>query len=143
MIDVTKPVQTRDGRPARIVSEAGTNKYPLIALVTQDDGRETPAVRTPEGKVYEFPGNHQGDLINIPEETAEFRNVYLKGFHSEDVFAEISHAYSDSERATKSLHEVGAPDSFTMKIERSPEGHIQSVTLWNCYAGNLEWRNDA
>lgn len=142
MIDLTKPIQTRDGRPARIVSEAGTKRYPLLALVTREDGTEYPTSRTKEGRVYEFPGNHPGDLINIPEEAAEYRNVYLKGFHREAVSAEISHAHTNSDRAREALYEVDAPDSFTLKIERNSDGRIHSVTLWN-YAGILDWRNNA
>lgn len=79
--DPTKPVRTRDGRPARIIctdregngSRTGGN-FPVIALV-KDEGSlcETILSLTKEGRLYEE-GEHGGDLVNIPEHM--FTNLY-------------------------------------------------------------------
>src|SRR6478609_6396521 len=68
--DVTKPVQTRDGRKARIVCTNFKNgKYPIIALITLEDRGEEEIYRyTASGNYYHEDVNNGNDLINIPEE---------------------------------------------------------------------------
>ena len=64
--DPTKPVQTRDGRKARILCTDRVCKYPIVALVTRSGSNiEDVLGFTNEGfwNVKECPD----DLINIPE----------------------------------------------------------------------------
>lgn len=69
--DPTKPVQTRDGRKARILATDLSGSYSIAAVITEDngeiflerfasDGRELFAEETPL------------DLVNVPERTERF-----------------------------------------------------------------------
>ncbi len=61
--DPTKPVQTRDGRKARIVCmNADNSRYPIVALVTLD-GQEYPYTYTACGK-YRSTNLFPHNLIN-------------------------------------------------------------------------------
>jgi hypothetical protein len=63
-IDFTKPVQTRDGRPVRILCTDAPSCYPVVGLI-EDEGR--PIVWTLAG--YWSEGNdrnYQLDLMNSP-----------------------------------------------------------------------------
>jgi hypothetical protein len=67
--DPTKPVQTRDGRKARIIctDRKWNDKYPLVALVTSAAGEEYVVAYRTNGK-YIFTDKDEDDLINIPEQ---------------------------------------------------------------------------
>jgi hypothetical protein len=63
-IDFTKPVQTRDGRPVRILCTDAPSCYPVIGLI---EGEGRPIVWTLAG--YWSEGNdrnYQLDLMNAP-----------------------------------------------------------------------------
>lgn len=69
--DPTKPVQTRDGRKARIICtdmRACNSAYSIIALVTEEDGNEIPYHLMTDGRrsaQHNFLSNN--DLVNTPE----------------------------------------------------------------------------
>lgn len=83
MFDPTKPVQTRDGRKARIVAtdvrrSNSVDQLMILALITSPD------------TVYEYEGyRHQDgtyphvkphlDLVNIPVKSSTWQNVYEIG----------------------------------------------------------------
>lgn len=82
-LDLTKPVQTRDGRAARIVS---TNLrgpcYTIGALVTDENGKEDFQAYTLDGAFgagAEIPNDW--DLVNVPEKKVWERwfNIYPNG----------------------------------------------------------------
>lgn len=64
--DPTKPVRTRDGRPARIICVDRQNKYPIVALVTEA-GQELVCLFTRAGKNYAIGPESDEDLVNIPQ----------------------------------------------------------------------------
>jgi hypothetical protein len=66
--DPTLPVQTRDGRKARILATdiKSVSGYSIIAVVTQDSDMEIVSTHTPTGHINSCPGN-RGDLINTPQ----------------------------------------------------------------------------
>ncbi|NIA67799.1 hypothetical protein HBA54_04275 [Pelagibius litoralis] len=69
--DPTKPVQTRDGRKARIIcTDRRTTVYSILALITENDGYEYIESYTKAGHRYgdEDCDSCSVDLINIPEE---------------------------------------------------------------------------
>lgn len=73
MLDLTKPVQTRDGRKVRIIcSDRKCSKSPdepIIALVESSSARhETLLAYELNGRIggAEY-GEHPADLINVPE----------------------------------------------------------------------------
>lgn len=68
MLDLTKPVQTRAGRPARILAtdrQAGI--YTVVALRKDRDDYEICSVYTPEGRFSLGQEDHPYDLVNVPE----------------------------------------------------------------------------
>lgn len=65
--DPTKPVQTRDGRKARIIcTDRKSPSFPIIALIEAGSGREQFDSFSSEGKLGT--GQCDMDLINISEE---------------------------------------------------------------------------
>jgi len=81
--DPTKPVQTRDGRKARIVAQGLKSHYSIIAVITEPDGGEHATTHTAEG-VYRSGSSVPGlnDLVNVPEKRRikGFLNVYDECF---------------------------------------------------------------
>jgi hypothetical protein len=74
--DPTKPVQTRDGRPARIVSTNGiAPTYPIIAIVIAEDGKDSVDQYTTSGKLWDAQGERSDDLVNVPATITEFVNL--------------------------------------------------------------------
>ena len=66
--DLNKPVQTRDGRAARIIcTDACNRQYPIVALVAQTGGRELPLTFTTEGLFEAYREGGSEDLVNVPE----------------------------------------------------------------------------
>lgn len=75
-LDPTRPVQTRDGRKARIVSDKiGIHPLKYIAVVTNEDGKEYAMPFSYEGRVYND-AKSIGDLVNVPEKREMWVNVY-------------------------------------------------------------------
>jgi hypothetical protein len=76
--DPSKPVQTRDGRKARIICTDRICDMPILALVPTQHGKEFECVWQ-----YKADGttgvNSDIDLINIPEVKKEYRLVTLHG----------------------------------------------------------------
>lgn len=68
-LDLTKPVQTRDGRPARILATDVRHAiYPVVAVVTHPDGGEAIIVATREGHYFsDYSHPSHLDLMNVPE----------------------------------------------------------------------------
>jgi hypothetical protein len=87
--DPTKPVQTRDGRPARIImTDAQNESYPIVALVLDGD-QESPNSFTAEGRFYVEEDEDDLDLINVSEKRRFWVNIppdgrFSKGHDSED-----------------------------------------------------------
>lgn len=82
-VDLTKPVQTRDGRPVEILRFNRVHpSYPVVALITQPDGRQDTATYTAQGNTYvSSHSRHPNDLVNVkPKVMSEvYRNVYRDG----------------------------------------------------------------
>ena len=77
--DPNKPVQTRDGRKARIICNDRMGYSPLIALVSDKEGEETVQGYRADGTYYYNRGipNDKRDLVNIPEK--RWINLYERG----------------------------------------------------------------
>lgn len=77
MFDPTKPVQTRNGRKARIIAtDRSSPDFPIVALVEDECGGEQIVGFTSTGKWCKVDQDGPADLINIPEETSRWLNVY-------------------------------------------------------------------
>lgn len=67
-LDLTKPVQTRDGRAARILATDILGTCPVAAAITTFEGDELIYAYTADGRFVSGPDPaRSGDLINIPE----------------------------------------------------------------------------
>lgn len=94
-LDITRPVQTRDGRPVRIITwTEGTKEYPIVGVV-EDDLGEVLYKWTSEGyflkgcKAYD-----DNDLINAPERRSLYVNINEKGFTTSHQSRKIADDYS-------------------------------------------------
>ena len=76
-LDLTKPVQTRDGRKVRVLAtdRKGAAYYPVLGLLTQADGEETVESWTLVGEFYSG-DTDEADLVNVPEKIVGYLNVY-------------------------------------------------------------------
>jgi hypothetical protein len=65
-LDLTKPVQTRDGRKVRILctDTKGAGMFPVYALITEENGKETSATYTLAGQ-YNLGDRCILDLVNV------------------------------------------------------------------------------
>lgn len=99
--DPTKPVQTRDGREARIICTDAKGDYPIIALVGPD---EILRFYDSGGKSYYYSEN---DLINIPEKRVVWFNVYNDKFGHETKEDADTNCSSDRIACVRVEYEVG------------------------------------
>lgn len=73
MLDLTKPVQTRDGRRAQIFSHDGGTAFPILGAVESAANQGRPAHWnlqrwTPKGVFYATDApSHGCDLVNVPQ----------------------------------------------------------------------------
>lgn len=74
-LDLTKPMQTRDGRKVRLLASDLAGKFPLVVAVARPDGSELLAVRCKNGGVYSGRQN-EGDIINVPAKVIRYLNIY-------------------------------------------------------------------
>lgn len=77
-IDFTKPVQTKDGRPVRIIcTDRKFGSYVVVGLIERD-GREDLYSWDINGGYYGF-YNNNFDLVNVPEKKTVYQyTVYNK-----------------------------------------------------------------
>ena len=76
MLDLTKPVETRDGRKVRILCIDAKGSYPVVGLVSyENDPTEVAETWTLTG-AYGEDGVKPLDLFNIPKEHTVWINFY-------------------------------------------------------------------
>lgn len=74
--DPTKPVQTRDGRKARILATDIAGDAPIaVAIEIRPGGPEIIGQRDASG-FYAGRKDHPATLVNVPEVTTKIDNVY-------------------------------------------------------------------
>ena len=76
--DPAKPVQTRGGNKARILATDLTPPYSIAAAVTVD-GADVIRRYTAHGSLLRNAPSRHGDLVNVPERTECFANIYGGG----------------------------------------------------------------
>lgn len=86
MVDLTKPVRTRDGREAIILTitrKCAGNEFPVVALITGGDGNQICSTFTLQGKLMgDRAVANPKDLVNIPAKRRGFVNVYDCNLHA-------------------------------------------------------------
>lgn len=66
-LDLSKPVQTRDGRPVRILcTNLRSATFPVVGIASHADGSESAYTWTAEGFFLGVNKNSEADLINTP-----------------------------------------------------------------------------
>ena len=78
-LDLAKPVQTREGDPVRIICTDRKGEYPIIGLITSDNGNGHEDVRAwPIDGQFHSKNMQHLDLINVPQEAVKYYvNVYI------------------------------------------------------------------
>lgn len=90
-LDITKPVQTRDGRKVRILATDMKGNYPLVGLVTELSGNEIIHTYDVDGVFVTLRKGSPHDLINVPAKPLKrlvYLNVYkdtVVGYNSEAI----------------------------------------------------------
>jgi len=97
MVDLTKPVQTRDGRKARVLCTDRKHNIsaPVIALLTEENGNEFCRTYRADGQY--MPCRSASDLVNLPEKRMIWVNVYVGDYltpHSSKELADMAAAVS-------------------------------------------------
>lgn len=93
-----KPVQTRDGRPARIIcTDMEGGAYSIVAIVTTT-GQEHAETFTSAGTYRYEPGhaNDARDLVNVPVVTVEYVNYFNE--KAPTVYTQLEPASSDIDK---------------------------------------------
>jgi hypothetical protein len=75
-LDLSRPVQTRDGRSVRILcTDLKNNKFPIVAALVDEFGVEYAYQYETDGTFKQ--GGGELDLINVPTKRTIWCNVYL------------------------------------------------------------------
>jgi hypothetical protein len=73
MIDLTKPLQTRDGNPVELLATNARGRFPLIGYIGACEGRYT---WLENGRYTELDEESEHDLMNVPQVKHMYVNVY-------------------------------------------------------------------
>lgn len=110
--DPTKPVQTRTGRKARIVCTDVKSEYSIIAVITKPDGAEYAATYKDGGRSSSFCELMPSDLINVPERTSRWANIYAPQFTGRSTRERCGETISEEQRrlcVVEIIYEDGVP----------------------------------
>lgn len=88
-IDFSKPVQTRDGRPARILAtDLRHPDYSVVAAVSDGNNLEEIIRFTPEGSFWKARGGRpepdRADLVNVPRKIG--REIWVNVYPTDDSY---------------------------------------------------------
>jgi Zn-dependent alcohol dehydrogenase len=104
IFDPTKPVQTRDGRPAKILCiDLKHHRYQIAARVQMHHNArdETVVLFDKNGrKNYDNGEDESIDLVNVPEKHVRWVNIY-KEKNGETFFVSVFHAIQNSQQSKK------------------------------------------
>lgn len=114
--DPTKPVRARAGMAARIICKNAKGDRPIVALVTEESGGETP-------RSFKKDGSHGWgvesllDLVNIPEEYAGWVSLRKNNYNGNIVTSGVYASREMAERDNELLSYCGETFVTTVKIE--------------------------
>ena len=81
-LDLTKPVQTRDGRKVRILCTDMDGEYDsIVGIVMNTNESEQCESWRPDGHYYDT-SETNSDLVNVPETRVVWVNMYPGNFHT-------------------------------------------------------------
>lgn len=128
--DPTKPVQTRDGRPARIICTDAKHSDPTFkiwALIPNKNGNETPYPFAADGS-WGGHFNNQMDLVNVPERTSKFMTLWEDSRCARSLYDDLGVAKRIQQAHNKSLpilELVYEDGEYKETIYHSPEALSQ------------------
>lgn len=99
MVDWSKPIQTRDGRSARVICMNVDSKQPVALVISNDGPGEYTSQRRLNGKLTSASGGHlrHTDIINVPAKPLSFKDwwsiSWLSTASTNDEFAELYASY--------------------------------------------------
>lgn len=104
------PVQTRDGRPVRIICfDRKDNYYPIVALIKDNDTKEELLNSfTEDGRHYTYRYDAPEDLFMAPNKKEGWINIYDN--------KEVGYVYDSKEEAITNIC-TGLKVKTTIKIE--------------------------
>jgi len=77
MLDLSKPVQTRDGHEVRIYETNAPGVYPIQGAIVTSDEEWKITEWGKYGEYYEYGKSHDLDLVNVPKPVrCGYMNVY-------------------------------------------------------------------
>lgn len=114
LFDPSKPVQTRDGRKARILctDRKSHNGEKIIALVDDGEGaHETVLFYFYDGRYVKYREDHR-DLMNVPDRKSTWENVYTEScggyaYSSKEIAHERCHLRADLIGFLERIYEDG------------------------------------
>ena len=81
MIDLTKPVQTRDGLKVRVLCTNMKGRDTVAGVITDHDGTDMVDAWQADGHYNIGPEEARTDLINVPEKRVVWVNMYEDSEH--------------------------------------------------------------
>lgn len=75
LLNLSKPITTRDGRPVRILTQTLNNNSNIVAIVTEADGLEDVWCFMSDGR-FQSDKEHELDLINPVVKKKGWINIY-------------------------------------------------------------------
>lgn len=115
-LDLYLPVETRDGRPVRIVCRNAKNGSPVVGLVTERSGSETVMSWSLDGRWMKNGHTSTNDLVYAASE--QWVNQYDE---REGPLSQFSRIYPSEEAAKESAHSPGYVGTF--QLVRSGDNH--------------------
>jgi len=119
MVDFSKPVQTRDGRPVRILcTDRKKTEQPVVGLIGYLDGTEIPHTWSHEGNFLVTNQECETDLVNAPP---KMRKIKVEVRLLEDSGRLVAVAYAEGEPGSFStdIREWVAYASIEMEVPES------------------------
>lgn len=122
MIDLTKPVRTRDGRKARVVATDmnGSEGDTVLALITEPDGNEYAYEFKADGSYYCPADPSHNDLVQAPEQRRRY-------FNAADAYSEACHAAAKNTRDKWDVFEVIEENGEIVSTRRIPKDSPELV----------------
>jgi hypothetical protein len=108
------PLRTREGFRARIVCfDADNDRFPIVALLKSDNGKEYPASFTKEGRFSDGEVDSSKDLLMVGEKKEGWINIY-EAF-KERCIGVVHNSKEDAMRVK--FNEKGVTYKATVRVE--------------------------
>lgn len=101
-LNLNKPVETRSGKPVRIIcTDKKGSIFPIVALVTTSEGVEHVYSFNREGVSAAF--DRRWHLVNVAEKRSEFKNVWKNSCYA-GTYTNVYEAVKNAEALPRSAN---------------------------------------